>query len=244
MHNYYVYAFLDSSKPGNYEYSQDLVFNHQPFYIGMGINNRINESLKYDKTNKIKTAIIERILNSNMKVIPMKIKEHLSLKDAYDYEIYSIEKIGRIILKTGPLSNIIDGGDTYRDNVRSVLQYDIKGNFIKEYRSVSEAIAETGVINISYCCSGKRNLAGKFIWRYKIDNTYSLTIPTDFLEKMTHFGNYETPVIQFDMNCNFINRYKSIKEASEITGCSSPRIVDVCKGNRTHTRKFIWKYDK
>lgn len=244
MNSYYVYAFLDPTKPGHYVYSEDLVFDHQPFYIGMGINNRINESLKYDKTNKIKTSIINRISNSSMSVITMKVKENLSLKQAYDFEIYSIDRIGRIILKTGPLSNIIDGGDTYRDNIKPVLQYDLSGNFIKEYRSVSEAIAATGIINISYCCLGKRNLAGKFIWRYKLEDNYPKNIPVKFLEQMTHFGNYEKPVIQYDMNFNFIQKYKSIKEAAKITGCSSPRIVDVCKGNREHTRKFIWKYDK
>lgn len=140
MNSYYVYAFLNPLKPGNYAYSDELVFDHQPFYIGMGINNRINESLKYDKTNKIKTSIINRINRNSMSVIQVKIKENLTLKEAYDFEIYSIKTIGRIIFNTGPLSNIIDGGDTYRDNVKPVLQYDLNGNFIREYISVSEAI--------------------------------------------------------------------------------------------------------
>jgi group I intron endonuclease len=51
------------------------------------------------------------------------------------------------------------------------------------------------------------------------------------------------PVLQYDMDNNFINKFASIKEAAEYTGCSSPRITDVCKGNRKHTRNFIWKYE-
>ncbi len=54
---------------------------------------------------------------------------------------------------------------------------------------------------------------------------------------------YGISILQFDMDNNFIKEFKSIKEASIETGCSSPRIVDVCKGNRKHTKKFIWKYN-
>lgn len=54
---------------------------------------------------------------------------------------------------------------------------------------------------------------------------------------------YGVSVLQYDMNNNLIKVFKSIKEASMETGCSSPRIVDVCKGNRKHTKNFIWRYD-
>jgi group I intron endonuclease len=56
----------------------------------------------------------------------------------------------------------------------------------------------------------------------------------------THF--YGKAVMQYDINNNFIKKYSSIKEASVETGCSSPRIIDVCKGNRRQTGNFIWRY--
>ena len=56
-----------------------------------------------------------------------------------------------------------------------------------------------------------------------------------------HF--YGKAVLQYDIENNFIKRYNSIKEASIETGCTSPRIIDVCKGNRKHTRNFIWRYE-
>jgi group I intron endonuclease len=62
-------------------------------------------------------------------------------------------------------------------------------------------------------------------------------------KRMYHPHTYGKAVLQYDMFNNFIKRYDSIKEASEETGCSRPRIVDVCKGNRKHTRNFIWKYE-
>jgi len=51
----------------------------------------------------------------------------------------------------------------------SVLQYDLEGNFIAEYRMQKIAAAATGVdqSKISEVCSGKRRTAGGFVWRYK-----------------------------------------------------------------------------
>jgi len=51
----------------------------------------------------------------------------------------------------------------------SVLQYDLEGNFIKEYYSINQAQRETGVStgSISIMCRDRRNKTGKFIWKYK-----------------------------------------------------------------------------
>jgi group I intron endonuclease len=49
-------------------------------------------------------------------------------------------------------------------------------------------------------------------------------------------------VNQFDINGNFIERYNSLKLASNKTGCHISKISDVCRGTRRHTRNFIWKF--
>ena len=52
---------------------------------------------------------------------------------------------------------------------KPVEQYDLKGNFIKEYHSINQAKRETGVhhSSISQACLGRYKTAGKFIWKYK-----------------------------------------------------------------------------
>ena len=35
--DYYVYVMLDQRKPGNWLF-RDNIFNHKPFYIGIGID--------------------------------------------------------------------------------------------------------------------------------------------------------------------------------------------------------------
>lgn len=47
-----------------------------------------------------------------------------------------------------------------------VLQYDLKGHFIKKYNSIKIAKQETGAKDISECCKGKFKQSGGYIWRY------------------------------------------------------------------------------
>lgn len=51
---------------------------------------------------------------------------------------------------------------------RKVKQYDLDGNFIKEYESISVASHSINCDNsaISKVCRGKRNKCGGYIWRY------------------------------------------------------------------------------
>jgi len=58
---------------------------------------------------------------------------------------------------------------TYYKKPKAVNQYDMKGNFVASYNSISEAAAVNclGVSNISRACSGKSVHCGHFLWRYK-----------------------------------------------------------------------------
>ena len=52
MKKYYIYIYLDGSKPGIYKFD-DLEFYYEPFYVGKGTGNRIKSSL-YDRENPFK----------------------------------------------------------------------------------------------------------------------------------------------------------------------------------------------
>ena len=58
-----------------------------------------------------------------------------------------------------------------------VLQYDLCGNYIKEFNNVKSASKELNILSQSIfaCCSGKYKSAGGFVWKYKAD----LAQPTD-----------------------------------------------------------------
>lgn len=50
---------------------------------------------------------------------------------------------------------------------KKILQYDLQGNFIKEWDAVNDIIRETKIAHVCDCCKGKRNHAGGYIWKYK-----------------------------------------------------------------------------
>lgn len=52
----------------------------------------------------------------------------------------------------------------------SVIQYSLDEDFIREYSSLREASAITGInrSSITKCCQGKGHTAGNYKWRYKI----------------------------------------------------------------------------
>lgn len=67
-------------------------------------------------------------------------------------------------LKTG-LKIMPKGKEVY--NAKTVLQYDINNNFIKEWDCIQDAQKELKLYHISECCYGKRNKCGNFIWKFK-----------------------------------------------------------------------------
>lgn len=107
---FYVYAYLDIRKPGNYDYN-GYKFNHEPFYIGKGKNNRMKEHLKEERTsNPKKNNKIQKMLREGYQPIITKLKEFIIEKDAFEYEKELIKNIGRWELG-GPLTNMTDGGE-------------------------------------------------------------------------------------------------------------------------------------
>ncbi len=55
-------------------------------------------------------------------------------------------------------------------NMRKVNQYDLQGNFIKRWNSITDFLKENNLnlknSNITTCCKGKRKNAYGFIWKY------------------------------------------------------------------------------
>lgn len=252
MDQYYVYVLLDTTRPGIYKYS-DLTFDYEPFYIGKGKYNRINQS----KSNNIKrikniekSEIINKIHLNDLTVRSIKYMENINEDLALDLESLLIKKIGRSDKNNGPLVNKSYGGEgksggTTRNGdwpelYKGVIKYSLSGEFIREYDSIKNAMQENpSSYNISKCCYGHRDSSGGYVWRFK--NTL-IDIPVRNLSKRTQKGNTASPVICKNMENVVLNNYASIKEASISTGCSPSKIVLVCQGKRKFTKGYKFEY--
>lgn len=66
---------------------------------------------------------------------------------------------------------------------------------------------------------------------------------TDESKKKISESKYK-PVLQYDLNGHYLNRFNSIKEASEILHIGHNNISSVCNGkDKKSTGSYIWRFE-
>lgn len=107
---HYVYIFLDPRKKGEYEYNVEgkvLKFKYEPFYVGKGQGNRCYEVAHRNRFCTFKINKIQRECGRRHFIKKYSCPSH---EYALEVETKLIQTIGRVDLKTGPLTNWTDGG--------------------------------------------------------------------------------------------------------------------------------------
>ena len=114
MKQHYIYCYLDPRKSGIFIYD-NLVFNFEPIYIGMGKNKRIEKHLcpcyLKNRKNLFFYNVLNKILSENIEPIRYKLYQNLTDVEALKLEIEYIKLIGRSDQNKGPLCNLTDGGE-------------------------------------------------------------------------------------------------------------------------------------
>lgn len=122
---------------------------------------------------------------------------------------------------------------------KSVIQYDMDGNKIAEYISISEAARQTNSLaeKIVACCQFKRRSHNNFQWRYKQDES-------DKLSKIDVRITAPKKVAQINPQTNeIIAIYDSMCQAAKAVNGTQSAITHVIKGDKqTKTHKgYGWK---
>jgi len=128
--------------------------------------------------------------------------------------------------------------EAYRDKFgvslrKKVYQYDLSGNFIKEWESGRKAcrvlnMSESAVCSVLNKVANKT--AGGFLWSY--EKTDIVDIPK----------NNKKKVLMFDLNNNYLEKFDSVILASKLTNTSKSSIIRCCKNKQKTANRFIWKY--
>ena len=121
---------------------------------------------------------------------------------------------------------------------RGVKQYDLNGQFIKEYKSIAEAAKEMNVCKstISGGLVNYRKTAAGFIWKYADDENNGI------IEKITINKNRGRKVGQYDMNMKLLNTYSCAADAGRKVNIHKNHIGAVLRKLRKTAGGFIWKY--
>lgn len=128
-----------------------------------------------------------------------------------------------------PYYNVNYGTRTERarkSNSKSIRQYDLDGNFIKEYES-SVVVAKLFGVNsecIRNVCNGKFQSVCGFQWRYKAKEK------RDKIEPIVI--RYYGAVAQYTKDGIFVRAYKTIKDAEKETSIDGSSISIACRGKK------------
>jgi hypothetical protein len=141
---------------------------------------------------------------------------------------------------TGPNPLITKAKTNHPGSSKPILQYDFDGRFIKEYPSIMEARRENPKGDIDSCVQGKQKQAGGYQWFYKENNH---TPSNQYKRTRSDGGKIRCrPVLQLDLQNNFIKEFESAAHAAKILGFNQPDIQACCSGKIKTAKGFVWTY--
>lgn len=119
---------------------------------------------------------------------------------------------------------------------RPVLQYDLNGDYIKDFPSVKIAAQTVDVEPrcISNAIHGWTKSAGGYIWRFKKDGAPK--------EINAHTDNNKRKILCYTLDGNFVKEYDSLISAERELGIHYQSISDCCRGRVKKVKDFIFKY--
>ena len=201
------------------------------------MSNRMIEFLKTDKGKEFQMKSIKSRDNDEFRKEQSKrcrkannTKEYIERQSAIVKEMWKSEEYKK--------------AHSGENNVRAnaVKQYDLDGNFIKEYKTIKEASEKTGAnaSKISDVASGNRKTAGGYVWKYSCNKNavnkreYKKGVPNLKCSKA---------IEQYDKDGNFLKEYVSAAEAVRENGFKDRTNIISCLKSKTKTAYgYVWKY--
>lgn len=232
---YYVYIYLNPVSPGKFSYGGiDYIFDYEPFYVGKGKKNRYKGHLRKSERelnyNPLKNEIFDKIELLGFNPIDFVIIFRCDLKEneAFEWEKLLISQIGRRDLGVGPLTNLTDGGEGGSGHVSKA-----KGKTYEEFYGPELAEKMREVRKERFRGSRNPMFGKKGKGRQMSDSARRRLSLTK-----------SKPIIQMDLNGNFIREWDSVREASinlginisSLNNCLSLNYRTVSAGG------FKWEY--
>jgi len=240
-----------------------LFEKYEPKYIQSEIlDNEIWEKIPLDLINNTENCYVStlgRIKNSKGRITNGFLHTNGYIKVSLSQKSYVLHRlVAQVFIKNPdnkPQVNHIDGkknnnyvenlewvnssencihrsNEIHIQNLKKVYQYDLQMNLIKVYKSITEASKETNIPKelITSCCNENQVKTNNFIFRF------------EYNKGNIRINKWIKPVIQYDLQMNYISEFNSIKEASIKLKLNNSCISDCCKGNQKTSGGFIFEY--
>lgn len=121
---------------------------------------------------------------------------------------------------------------------KKIIQYNLNGEFIKEWKSLQEAEIFLNVnnnTNISACCLNKQKTAWGYIWKFKVG---------DIIMNKIEGNKNGFKILQYDLEDKFIKEWNTVKEIKDNTNYSFTTIYECLNGKYKQANGYKWKYKK
>jgi len=141
----------------------------------------------------------------------------------------------------GRLLNVSDGGDGIEDESRWVVvyQYDEFGKFINKHDSIASAGREMNITPNSIHAAIDQNLSKSSCGYYWFSSKEKAN-GFDFNRPRQRY----TPVLAYDLNGNFVDKFNTISEASSKLKIRKPNIIRSLSSNNKHyAGELFWFYE-
>lgn len=147
-------------------------------------------------------------------------------------------------IKRVDVYNMVPGGknSNYKSCSRPVHQYNIDGELVKTFDSITEAAQsiDTEPWFILKVCANPTMTCKGYFWRH-VSDRIKIKIDTDFISTDI---NKSIPVVQYSKVGYRIKVWGSIAEAAKTLHCDKSSISSVCKGykSRRVCGGYQWRY--
>lgn len=261
MELYYIYGLFDPTT------NRLRYIGYTARTLEKRFNDHINQAKKKGKKT-YKSCWIRSLLDTGLKP-EIKLIETIynGFEETLKREVYWI----KYFKKRFDLTNHTNGGDGIKGYKwskklhlqlsKKVCQYDLKGNLLKTFTSISNAARylnkEGQDGKISQVCKGKygRNTFLGFVWRYegdsfdkfdfKFDNTGLKSEKNRERARKNQTGktnSFAKPLMKYDLNMNFIKEYDLAKEVCQEFGIKNIQWLKVQMNNNKPYKGFYWKF--
>lgn len=122
---------------------------------------------------------------------------------------------------------------------KAVLQYDLNGNFIKAWNSVTEAEKSTNTSSgsISRCCKKERTMASNSLWKYATDESSVEELMLNYAKSPKCNG-----VDLIDNKGIILQQFETAAQAERFVGAARGSISAVCNHKNKSAKGYYWQW--
>jgi len=231
-----------------YVYRHIRLDKNEPFYIGIGSSKYYNRAYRH----KSRSDFWKKVANKGGYEVEI-LMDDLTWEQACEKEKEFIKLYGRIDLKNGCLVNMTNGGDGALNAIisektrKSVAEANRRRIFTDEQKEkMAERMSKRnkdpelrakiteGLRNSEKVLANARNLGIK---AKGIKHS-------DLTKKKMSDSKIKKPIIQYDLNGNFIKKWESSCQIERDLNFDQSNVSHCCKGLSKQRYGFKWEYYK